>query len=244
LATGGADGRARLWSVPDGVAVGEAMPHPAAVVRLVFRPDGRTLLSVSHSPTETRIWDVPSGTPAEPPRRHGKYADVHPGDDGRLALLADRHKGAPAVRLMDMRTGRTVVAMPPETSGRAAFHPPGERMAVSEGDDRIRLWDTAAGRPLGPPLPQPGAAEAHLGFAPDGRVLYAGGSGGAGGAVRSWRVPEPMEGRPATIRLRLQLLTQLTDVDSGSVRALGPEELDDLRRQLMRKTDAVPSGAE
>jgi WD40 repeat protein len=58
-------------------------------------------------------------------------------------------------------------------------------LAVTAGDEGLaRLWETATGKPFGPPLRHRGAVDA-VAFSPDGSILLTGSGDGAG---RLWDV--------------------------------------------------------
>ena len=60
VATGGADGTARLWDPASGKQVGRTMDHKRRVVRVAFSPDGRRLATASLDRT-AQLWDAASG---------------------------------------------------------------------------------------------------------------------------------------------------------------------------------------
>ncbi|MCK6520200.1 hypothetical protein L6R49_02060, partial [Myxococcota bacterium] len=58
LAAAGIDGRARVWSVDDGVLLGLLAGHEDRIPALEFTPDGQTLVTVSWD-RQARLWSVP-----------------------------------------------------------------------------------------------------------------------------------------------------------------------------------------
>ena len=54
-----------------------------------------------------------------------------------------------------------------------AFSPDGDTLAVGDRRGRVRLFDTEAGRALGPPITIDSFPIVGLGFSPDGRLLVA-----------------------------------------------------------------------
>src|SRR5262249_47168342 len=72
----------------------------------------------------------------------------------------------------------------------AAFSRDGRRVVTGSWDGTARLWDSATGRPLGPPLPHAGKVWAAA-FCPEGRTLV---TGSEDCKARLWRLPPPLEG--------------------------------------------------
>ncbi|GHH73446.1 hypothetical protein GCM10018781_37820 [Kitasatospora indigofera] len=156
---------------------------------LAFAPDGRTL-TVTGGNGVTRIWDPGTRrtTPALPDPLPGTAGGVLLSADGRTLAGADGNK----VRLTEVATGRTPATL---THGNflqnvtaMAFSPDGRTLATAGGDDRIRGWEVATGRPAFTLARAPHTTA--LAFSPDGTVLAGVGGppdGGAdGGSVRFW----------------------------------------------------------
>ncbi|MBK7758359.1 MAG: hypothetical protein IPI35_18565 [Deltaproteobacteria bacterium] len=58
VAAAGIDGRARVWSVQDGVLLGLLAGHEDRIPALEFTPDGQALVTVSWD-SSARLWSVP-----------------------------------------------------------------------------------------------------------------------------------------------------------------------------------------
>jgi WD40 repeat protein len=145
LATVGWDKTVRLWDVASGRQRAVLRGHEGAVRSVAFSPDGRTVASGSFDGT-VRLWPA-AGGPAEAVLQ-GDPAD--PAKVNALAFSPD---------------GRLLAAA--EIGGDGAGGGPGLR-------GRVRLWDVARRRTqavLGGHQGQP----LTVAFAPDGKVLAAGG---------------------------------------------------------------------
>jgi WD40 repeat protein len=144
VATGGEDGTARLWDADTGAAWGEPMPSPGPVLALAFSPDCRTILTGSFDGS-ARMWEVATGKPRGLVMRH-------PGRVKAVAFSADGELAA---------TGCVMEEDDPE-----------KRVHVISGGE-ARLWRTATGRPIGPPLPHRAPVWA-VAFSPGSRLLLTG----------------------------------------------------------------------
>jgi WD40 repeat protein/serine/threonine protein kinase len=190
LATGGSDGRVRLWNAANGTEIdplpGPANPPPTPFAEptcLAWSPDGRTLATGGHD----RIilpWDLSSGAPRGELPGHTILLTalaLHPG--GRLLASAARNG---EVKLWDPAAARHVGDLEGH-AGEAwavAFSPDGRLLATGGAAPPILLRDveqrTAVRRIQGQDAPVTCVA-----FAPDGRSLVA---GGADGVVKRWGV--------------------------------------------------------
>jgi WD40 repeat protein len=183
LATGGADGTARLWDP----ATGEhrrTLTGPARNLwDVAFSPDGRLLATASGDGT-ARLWDPATGehrrTLTGPAAAHtvaSSVTGVAFSPDGWLLANASRW----TVQLWDPATGQSVGSpVPTGDITRPAFSPDG-RLLATASHWTVQLWDPATGE-----LRR--ALDTHDGvtgmaFSPDGRLLA---TGSRGGPVRLW----------------------------------------------------------
>jgi WD40 repeat protein len=189
VASGGTDGRIRLWRVGQD----PARVPPLAKVRggalVAFSPDGRLLAGAGGIDNRVRLWDAGSGRPLGRPFAGFKNAGVSAmafSPDGKTIAIEGLQF---PMRLWDVATRRPVG--PPFRGGDSAaaslaFSGDGKILAAGEGSGRIWLWDVATGRRLGPAIPAFDDAMADsVTLNDDGSLLAAGG----GGEVQLWSVP-------------------------------------------------------
>jgi WD40 repeat protein/transcriptional regulator with XRE-family HTH domain len=183
LAAAVRDGSVWRWnlSAPGGPAAGKPLTGATSWVNAVaFSPDGRTL-AAGGSDDLVRLWDVDTGrvTATLP----------HPGPvtslvwrDGTTLVSGDADA---QTRLWHLPS--PVLAADGVVNG-VAFSPDGHLLAVAA--DRLRLWDTATRRPVGPSLGAPGAGvdAAAVAFSPDGRTLAV---AFTDSRLRLWNIADP-----------------------------------------------------
>ena len=176
LATACADGKARVFAVPDGGAGsplfapvahvpwnGADAPNEQPVAPIFIRED-RELITVSKGPDGGLTWsDAADGsTLAVTPEPSIQM--VHASADRRYVVTGAHQKA----RVYDAAT-RTPVGRPLSHDADvllAAFDPQGQRLATASADNTVRLWSVPEGLSLGPPLPHQ-AAVLLVGFLPD-----------------------------------------------------------------------------
>ncbi|MCA9055856.1 MAG: serine/threonine protein kinase, partial [Planctomycetaceae bacterium] len=71
FATGGQDGRVRLWDTQTGVELCGPLMHEQPVSAVTIRSDGRLMFTTSWD-RQVRFWNVPEGTPAGDPIGQGR----------------------------------------------------------------------------------------------------------------------------------------------------------------------------
>jgi hypothetical protein len=129
-----------LWEVESGKELLRQPGHTGPVSRIVFAPDGRTLVSRSEQEKALRFWEMATGTEfrvlttdmPEPRADAGWGPAIAYSPDGRLVALGD-HGGI--VRVWEASTGKEVRRLEIDIACRAinalAFSPDGRTLAVS-----------------------------------------------------------------------------------------------------------------
>lgn len=193
LASGGDNGTIYLWDLRTGQQKGaftgytvgyqRAHQYTKAITRLVFNPDGTTLVSECVD-TTLRLWNI--GT--------GQHKDIHTGDNTTeiysLAMSPDSTIIASGsndgiIRLWDTRSGQRKRGLTGHASivSSLAFSPGGTTLASGGWDNTIRLWNPHTGQQHGM-LEGQGSIKSLM-YSPDGEILA---SGDSKGIVRLWDV--------------------------------------------------------
>ncbi|HYO14661.1 MAG TPA: hypothetical protein VE685_15815 [Thermoanaerobaculia bacterium] len=196
VATGSADGKARLWDARTGRAVGAPLAHSGPVSALSFSPDGRLLATASADRT-ARLWHIRTGRLHVPPLQHGGNltAALFSPDGTTLATAS----GDGSARLWETATGRLLhtLAHAGEWPVRSlAFSPDGTMLATGSEDGRALTWDARTGRTLA--ARRHGATVWAVAFNPGSTQVA---SGAENGTAWIWN---PRTGEPAGKRLSHQ----------------------------------------
>jgi WD40 repeat protein/predicted Ser/Thr protein kinase len=147
IASGGWDGKVRLWDAATGEECA-TLPHPdpGFVKALAFTPDGTRLVSGGDLDGDLLVWDVSTG---QIQRRvaSGKSVNslaVSP-DGSRIAVGTYDVKAGWTMRISDLTTGEEI-----ETGDGVpfAFSPDGQWLAGRDADGKnVVLWDAHTFRP-------------------------------------------------------------------------------------------------
>jgi WD40 repeat protein len=129
-------GSSRLW-------------HGPAVTRLIFTPDGRSIISAASEPV-IRLWDVASGREVRSFQGHeGKVHSIALRPDGVVLASAGEDR---TVRLWSVATGHELRRWEqPEPCVCLRFTPDGRTLGLArEGDKALlaALWDAEAGKEI------------------------------------------------------------------------------------------------
>ena len=172
----GLDRGIRLIDVRTGAAREAKGALASSPIRLLFSPDGKTVVSTNVDGTVT-LWDAGAATPSETLRGHLRsvWQPVF-SPDGATLYTASSDGTAIAWDLSgDRRLGRRfrfthdrgLGDWPDRHPGK--FSPDGRLIAVGLNEGGIRLWDASKLIPAGAPLLATDGEVTALAFSPDGR---------------------------------------------------------------------------
>jgi WD40 repeat protein len=183
LASGGLDGRVRLWEVSTGQCLEVLEGHRGRVWSVAFSPDGKLVASGSADRT-IQVWQL------DAPKHHttfqghtGEVLSVVFSPGGKLLASAGVDQ---TVRLWKVDNGQDLGVLTGHTSEiwSVAFSPDGQRLASGSADQTIRLWEPTSRQCL-----KLISGDINwvwsVAFSPDGSLLA---SGSSDYNVRLWEV--------------------------------------------------------
>jgi WD40 repeat protein len=108
-----------------------------------------------------------------------------------------------------------------------AFSPNGQIVLTGAKDRTARLWSSATGRPIGPPLEHHGIVLA-VAFRRDGRAVL---TASEDYTARLWELPAPLRDQSERIKLWTQLHS---GIEMGAQGAMRPLNVETWRARLQR----------
>ena len=194
-----------------------------------FSPDGKTLVAACDS-GEATLWDVASRTPLDRRFPHpGAVSAVAFSPDGKTLLTGceDNLCGSGT-----SRPGRSASRLCRHTGGFLPWHSVLTAGACSRARAAVtpaRLWDTATGTPIGPPLPLPSGVIAAA-FSPDSESVL---TGSYDGTARLFHMFTELPDDLPRVSTWVSVLTGLAlDEEKGSIRVLDNTEWLERRDRL------------
>ncbi len=174
LATGGTDGRVRLWAPASLTALGPGRPELSAPVTGIALGANGQVVAASTEHGDVGVWTI-AGRPVVKPFRVTNDAvwAVALGGGGRILAAAGADE---VLSLWSLADGRGPLRVHELGSNGGAldvtFVDPGV-VAVSSAQGTVQLWDAASGQAIGPILPVSASPVWHLAAAPNGSVWTA-----------------------------------------------------------------------
>ncbi|HEY9642751.1 MAG TPA: NB-ARC domain-containing protein [Coleofasciculaceae cyanobacterium] len=192
LATGGVDGKIRLWQVADGKQLLLIQGHQSWILSVSFSPDGQILASGGEDFTIC-LWDVASGQCLRTLEGHrNSVFSVSFSPDGQTLASGDEDS---TLRLWDVASGQCLKTLEGH-SGRVwaiSFSPDGQTLASGSNDATVRLWNVQTGECIKTLQGHVGGIRA-VSYAPAGCANSPNGQtiacGGDDAAIRLWNVQD------------------------------------------------------
>jgi WD40 repeat protein/transcriptional regulator with XRE-family HTH domain len=189
LATGNADGTARLWNLATGQQTRSSLHGGSqAVTSVAFSPNGKILATGDTNGTGL-LWNLATGHQT----RLSLGGDAHStasvafSPDGKKLAATGGGSGS-LCQLWDVATGRQIGPHLGSCSQEAisvAFSPDGKILATGNLYGPAQLWDVATGRQVGHALGSDTQGSTSVAFSPDGKILA---TGDLNGPARLWNV--------------------------------------------------------
>jgi WD40 repeat protein len=104
----------------------------------------------------------------------------------------------------------------------------GRTALTGSADKTARLWETATGKPIGPPLQNQDAVVA-VALSADGKTAL---TGSNDNTARLWKVPQPLHADPERIMLWTQVITGIEVDELTAVRVLDSATWQQRRQRL------------
>jgi WD40 repeat protein/transcriptional regulator with XRE-family HTH domain len=185
LATGGTDGRVRLWKVIDGKLLWVGKGHNNWVFSVVFSADC-TLLASGSPDSTIRLWDVTTGEQLNILRNVGDEINaIDLSASGCLAIGGSEQH----VTLVDINTGKHLQVLRGHTGSRilaVAFSPDGRTVLTGSTDNTMKLWDVSTGNCLQTFLGHTDGVRS-VAYSPDGKTIA---SGSIDRTIKLWQISD------------------------------------------------------
>jgi len=170
FASGGRDGRVRLWDAASQSEVAVLPCGEMPIKDVAFSPDGKWLAAASdNGDCAIRIWDLSTRTQVQVLRGHtqGVYTLAW----NRTGTMLASGSLDTTARLWDTKTWTTIAELPHGTRVYGiAFTAEGKLLACACADNLVRFWDVNAGRELAALSGHRNYIH-HIAFSPDGRQM-------------------------------------------------------------------------
>jgi WD40 repeat protein/tRNA A-37 threonylcarbamoyl transferase component Bud32 len=174
-------GEIKVWDVTSGKETLHLEGHTAAILMVVFSPDGQRLASASTDNT-ARLWDATTGNLLLTFRGHtDQVSEVAFSPDGRRLASSSADQ---TLKVWDAASGQEIHTLRGHIGMVicVAFLPDGERLVSAGSDGTARVWDAMADQ--GPLTLRGHSHWVHgVAFSPDGKKLA---SASEDGTVKIW----------------------------------------------------------
>jgi WD40 repeat protein len=227
-----------LWDAATGAPIGSPLRLPSlwrTGLNLGFRSGGRDFVAGWTDPQlgegQIQRFDTATGQPAGPVLRCPGGSSVRFTQDGSV-IVSSSEDGT--VRLWETESSKLIAEL--VQAGRPTVSHKGQVFAAADEGQSQRLWEAGTGQPLGLPLQPEGFANITM-FSPDGRCVL---SRAKDNTSKLSRVPEPLAGDVASIKLRIQVTTGLDLGESGTISPLTAVEW--RKRYEQRRVELASAG--